>query len=961
VKEKRLNRSQLQSVRYGKGPLLIIAGAGTGKTTVITERIGYLIGAGLAKPESILALTFTDKAAMEMEERVDLAMPYGYTDMWIATFHSFCDRVLRQEGLQIGLDSDYKLMSGAETTQFLINHLFQFKLDYFRPRGNPTKFVAGLLQHFSRLRDEDVQPKEYLAYAKKRLEEAKTEEEKGEAVKTVELAEAYQDYQKLKIKEGVLDFADLIVNVLRLFRTRRNVLSQYRKQFKYILVDEFQDTNIAQNELVLLLAGRRANLTVVADDDQSVYKWRGAAISNVIQFKKHFPQAKVVSLTKNYRSTQIILDGAYRLIKHNNPDRLEVKEKIDKRLVAVREEKGWPIEFIHAGRVEEEAELVVRKIVGLTRETKKYDYKDVAVLVRANNHVEPFVRALARAGVPYQFLGPGQLFHQPEVKDLIAYLKVLYNFENNVALYRVLSMKLFDLSDRDLAAIGNYAYKANLSFFEACEEIEKVAVAEDTKKKIDDFVKMVYRHLKLLRDQTAGQILYYFLQDTGFLKILADYQTPGEEKQAQNIAKFFDRLKAYEVNHDDASVRAVVDWLDFSLLLGESPTASDSDWEEENKVNLLTIHSAKGLEFPVVFLVNLVSARFPTRERREIIPIPQDLIKEILPVGNYHEQEERRLFYVGMTRAKDRLFLTAADYYGEGKREKKLSPFVVEALGKDMLTAGRQALEEKQLSIFDFRPVKEKKEKPFAFQPTVVPYLSYSQIDTFNTCPRRYRYRYLQRIPVSPSAALSFGSSVHQALRDFYQVRRQGGRPTEEDLIKFLIKNWSSEGYASKIHEKRMKEQGEQMLRRYYQKGYNPEKSPRALEQSFAIKITPRLKIGGRIDRVDETDKGLEIIDYKTGRVWDQKKVDESLQMTVYALAAVDKGIYNRRPNEVVLSFYFLGTGEKKTTRRTDDQLNQAKKEIIKKAGEIEQSAFEPKPGIWCDFCEYRLLCEAWK
>lgn len=961
--KKELNKSQKEAVLYNEGPLLIIAGAGTGKTTVITEKIKYLITSGKAKPEEILALTFTEKAAREMEERVDIALPYGYVEMWIFTFHSFCDKILRQESLEIGLSPDYKLMTEAETIQFLINNIFKFKLKYFRPLGNPTKFVRGFLQHFSRLKDEDVTPSEYLRWAESHLTESKEKDKarKEESQKYLELARAYQTYEDLKVKEGFMDFADLISNTLKLFRTRKNILKKYQGQFKYILVDEFQDTNYAQYVLLKLLAPpqRKPRLTVVGDDSQSIFKFRGAAVSNILQFMEEYKNAKKVVLIKNYRSTQTILDHAYRLIKHNDPDTLESKLGISKNLKAVRKAKEHPVRFIYQSRVEDEADEVVKTILKLKEEDKNLNWKDFAILVRANNHAEPFVRSLIRFGVPYQFLGPGKLFRQPEVKDLIAYLKTLYNFEDSVAFYRVLAMEIFDVPPRDLAAISNYAKRKNLSLFEACEQIDQIFVKPDTREKIKKIVEMVNRHLKLIPKETAGQILYYFLQDSGLLKKLTARATLKEEKEAQNISKFFDRLKSYEADHEDASVFAVVDWINLSMDLGESPLTADLDWTQEDKVNILTVHSAKGLEFPIVFLVNLVAGRFPTWERREQIPIPDQLIKEILPTGDYHQQEERRLFYVGMTRAKDRLFFSAANFYGEGKRERKISPFVFESLGEDVKKYLVEKEEGRQLSILDWQGQKEEVLVQ-GFPGLSVNYLSFSQIETFEKCPLQYRYRYIQKIPVLPSAAQSFGDTIHRTLRDFYLQIKEGKKLKEEDLISLLWQNWKSEGFSSKSHEQEMKKKGEKILRDFFQKSFNPEVIPKYLEYPFVIKVSPFLKIGGKIDRIDEYKDYLEIIDYKTGKPWEQKEVDKSLQMTVYALAATSKGILDKKPEKIILSFYFLETNEKKSTSRRAEDLQKAKEELAQKAKEIEKSDFPPKPSNLCDFCEYRLLCEAW-
>lgn len=906
--DKKLNKNQQEAVEYGQGPLLIIAGAGTGKTTVITERIKHLIGAGLAKPEEILALTFTEKAAREMEERIDKILPYGVFGMWITTFHSFCDRVLRNEALHIGLSSNYKLMTEAETYLFVKKNFWNFKLNYFRPHGNPYKFIEGMIQHFSRLKDEDILPEDY-----------KNEEYQ-------ELVEAYKVYEELKVKEGVMDFADLITNTLKLFRERKNVLKKYQKQFKYILLDEFQDTNYAQYQLVKLLAADDSNLTVVGDDNQSIYKFRGAAISNILTFTKDYPKSKQIILNDNYRSTQTILDSAYKLIKNNDPDTLEASLGISKKLVSKTKYPQEDIEFIYTDRVENEAEEVVKKIKGR-------DWKDFAILVRANNHAEPFVKALERQGIPYQFLGPGQLFKQPEVRDLIAYLKFLTDFTDSVSLYRVLSMEIFGIKQREIIGWLAQAKKENLSLFELME------------KNGEKFVEMIHRHQELINKESAGQILYYFLEDSGLLKTIVDYKTTGDEKRALNIMKFFDKLKSFEGQNLDSSVFAVVDYLNLAMDQGESPMASETDWTQNNAVNILTLHSAKGLEFPVVFLVNLVEARFPTRERKDQIPIPDNLIKETLPVGDYHLEEERRLFYVGMTRAKEKLYFSAANFYGEGKRERKVSPFVSEA-GIAVSSKQLAVSDEKQLPLFEW--AKPLTPNPYPLTPTKVDYLSYSAIETFRMCPLHYKLKNILRIPTPPNAAQSMGNSMHLILRDLYS---HSGLDPET----ILNNNWIHEGYQSKKHEEDSKKRISDFLTEYLKTDLHKNAKPLYLEQPFIFKISDILKIGGKFDRVDDLGDGLvEIIDYKTGaNVPTKKEIDANLQMTIYALAAATQFPIEK----IKLSFYYFDTASKVTTIRTKEQLEEAKKEILAIRDEIQQSDFQCSGSIICQNCEFKILC----
>jgi len=949
--ERILNKHQLDAVRHGNGPLLIIAGAGTGKTTVITERIKHLIVDKNYNPGSILALTFTDKAAYEMQERVDILMPYGYTNLWIHTFHSFCDRILRDEAHTIGLDPSYKLISESEAVLLMRKNIFNLGLKTFRPLSNPTKFLDALLTHFSRLKDEDITPQEYIKWAEKQ----KNSEEKRQYK---ELADSYKRYEDLKIRESVMDFSDLISNTLLLFRKRPNVLKKYQDQFKFILVDEFQDTNFAQNELAIMLAGKSKNITVVADDDQSIYRFRGAAVSNVLQFKKSFPSAKIVTLNDNYRSTQTILDASWELIQNNNPNRLEVVENINKKLKSHSSSLEEEIRIIHETRPEDEADRIAQEIKTLS---KTYEYKDIAILVRANNHSQGITTALARHRIPYQFLGPGYLFQQEEIKDLIAYLTFLTDLSDSVSLFRVLSMEVFDIPYAQLNFLLNFAKRNNLSLFEALYDINLDFLKPATQKKLQDFRKMAERHLEKTKKETAGQILYYFLVDSKLFEKLKTSDSLKEERRIQNIAKFFDRIKNFEMERSDANIFTLVEWLMLMMQMGDSPIAADIDIRDKNAVNILTVHSSKGLEFKTVFLINLVSDRFPSRERSEKIPLPESIIKEKAEKDrDFHLEEERRLFYVGMTRAMDILYFTYSDYYGTGKRPRKLSPFVYEALPNLKIEKEKKALTQ-QLSLTEVLSVYEengkvKEERP----PLKLRYITYSNLQMFDICPMHYKAKVIFNIPTPPAAVQSFGISVHNTLYRFYKQIWEGEKPSLKKLKDLYKKEWVSKGYDSKKYEEERFSQGKNLLDKFYKANCNPFVRPLRLEEPFSFILKNGVKVFGKIDRIDPKGKGIEIIDYKTGEENPKAQKAHELQLAMYALAAtrIKDEVLNRDPKDITLTLYFLEGDTKKSMTFTKGDLDTLENRLIEKIEEIEKSEFKCSGNILCKNCEYKMLCQ---
>lgn len=946
-----LNKEQHKAITHGKGPLLIIAGAGTGKTTVITERIKHLILEKKVPTNDILALTFTEKAAQEMQERIDIALPYGYADMWIHTFHAFCDRVLKENVHFLGLDSGYKLLSQSESLYFLQTHIFELGLKIFKPLGRPSKFLDAISSHFSRLADEDITPDEYLSWIKnhKDLEEKEI---------YTELAHAYKKYEELKIKESVMDFSDLISYTLLLFRTRKNVLKKYQKQFSYIFVDEFQDTNYAQNEIAILLAGEKKNITVVADDDQSIYRFRGAAVSNVMQFTEKFPQTTLIPLTENYRSTQIILDSAYSLIQYNNPNRLEVQKGFKKKLKAHSTVKNYPIEFIHTNSSAEEAEKIVKTISSLTKE--EYEFKDIAILVRANNHADEVIAELQRHKIPYHFLGPEFLFHQEEIKDLISYALFLTNLSDSVSLYRVLSMDIFKLPILDLHKILDVAKKGNKTLFEEISSDNKEYLSDKARAVLEAFKEMVVAHLELSRRASSWNILYAFLKDSGLLATLNTINSLEDEKRVKNIIKFFDRIKRFEKGRRHATIFTFVEWVSLMLTLGDSPTAADTDNENENSINILTVHASKGLEFKVVFLINLVAERFPTRERSEKIPLPEGILKENLPIGSdFHTEEERRLFYVALTRAKERLVFTASNYYGEAKRMKKLSPFIFEAkpdikdslIKKENLT--KLTLEEA------LSPLEKDTKKPVSPPEFKVNYITFSNLQNFDVCPLHYKAKVILKIPTPPTANQSSGISIHKTLQKFYQQVIDNEKPSKKTMMDILKKEWIKEGYANKDECEEGLTQAQKLLSEFYDFECNPPTKPLAVELQFNFMLKNGVKASGTIDRIDKKGKGIEIIDYKTGENNPRAKEAHEEQLALYALAAtkIQDPIFNHKPEDITLTIHFLKGNIKKSINLTKKDLETYENKLVNTISAIEKSDFKCNGKLPCQTCEYKMLC----
>jgi len=943
-----LNPEQRSAVEHDRGPLLIIAGAGTGKTMVITRRIAHLVMTKKARPEEILALTFTDKAADEMEERVDVLVPYGFVNAEISTFHAFGDKVLRDHAIDIGLTSDYTVMTKPDQIIFFREHLSEFPLNYYRPLSDPTRHISALVTYFSRLRDEDISPEEYLEYSRGDVEE-----------KHRELAKVYKVYQDLKMKKGVIDFGDQVTLTLNLLRKRPAILKRLRERFRYILVDEFQDTNYSQFELVKLLSSGHGNITVVGDDDQSIYKFRGAAISNILGFSAAYPGSKKVVLNRNYRSTQAILDAAYRLIRFNDPERLEIREGVDKRLKGARRQAlgsgGQGVSHKHFDAVTTEADEVA-KLIAEKVESKKCTYRDIAILVRANSDARPYISALNFRGIPYHFSGSRGLYFREEVRMAVAFLRVIANFEDSVSLFYLSRSDIYQMDEMELQKINAYARNRNRPLHYVFENISEIEdVSPETRATIDKIISDIRKYTAMAQEKPTAGVLYQFLKDTGYIKRLAKVESLEVEEKAKNLSNFFYKVKEFESISEHDRVNQFVRHLDMLIAAGDDPATAEADFDAD-AVNILTVHKAKGLEFPVVFAVSLAADKFPSRKRKEFIDVPDPLIKEHVPSGDFHLQEERRLFYVAMTRSRDELYLTSSRDYG-GRREKKVSQFVLEAL--DLPRADAGALKASALETIElFAPPPQ----GHMLSERVIPddeilNLSYYQINDYLSCPLKYKYVHILKVPIMRHHTIVYGSALHKAVQ-FYHLQKLHEKPvTPDDLIRVYTENWSSEGFLSRDHEDQRFEKGKEALRVFFDREEKSGIVPAYVEREFGF-LKGKNRIRGRWDRVDVAGDRVSIIDYKSSEVKEQKEADKkakgSLQLQIYALAYNE--MEGKLPDSVELRFLESGLSGK--TRPGEKDFENTIEKIEKSARGIRHAEYKAKPDYnTCRFCAYSGVC----
>ncbi len=611
-----LNDIQREAALHFEGPLLILAGAGSGKTRVLTHRIAYLIEERQINPYNILALTFTNKAAREMRERVDQIVTFGAQNVWVSTFHSTCVRILRRYIDHLGYDRRFTIYDTDDQKTLMKNICKELNIDTkkFRERT--------FLNAISSAKDELKTPEQYADEIAK--------EHKDKIFGTV-----YKKYQKNLKKNNALDFDDLIMLTVQLFRENKDVLSYYQERFQFLMVDEYQDTNTAQFTLLSLLASRYQNLCVVGDDDQSIYKFRGANIQNILNFEKIFPATKVIRLEQNYRSTKNILSAANEVIK-NNPMR---KEKA----LWTKAEEGEPISYGRYDNEHEEALGIASDIKKIVRSENK-SYSDFAILYRTNAQSRVFEEKLVYEGIPYRIIGAINFYARKEIKDLMCYLKTVNNSADDISVQRIINVPKRGIGATTISRIMTYAAGQEISFYDALTQIDYIPDCARAASKINSFVEMIEHLRGRLRDEyyTLEDLINEIIDRTGYVRLLEAEDTVEAQSRIENIDSLCSKIIQYE---EDCEEAATLDGLlEEIALVADIDTVSD----DAEQVLLMTLHSAKGLEFPNVYIAGMEENIFPGA-----MAVFGDDPTEI--------EEERRLCYVGITRAMEKLTLTSAN------------------------------------------------------------------------------------------------------------------------------------------------------------------------------------------------------------------------------------------------------------------------------------------------------------
>lgn len=935
-----LNQAQQTAVGHTSGPLLVVAGAGTGKTRVIVERINKLLDSGVAA-RNIVALTFTEKAASEMLERV-LESRSGYEpELGIMTFNGFGENLLREFNTDIGLSRNFLLMGDNAKIVFLRQNLRELELNYYSPVSNPEGLLPDLADYFSKLKQHVITPQMYATFVKtiKATDDAAALEKRRHE----ELARAYGNYLRLSAEQNVIDYDDQIYRAIELLEGRPNILEKLQERYQHIMIDEFQDTNTMQSRLVDLLYGNspKGSLVVVGDDDQSIYGFRGATLTNILSFKERYPDTKEVTLTDNYRSGQAILNSAYTLIQHNNPERLEAKLGIYKQLLAHTDGEDPRVQQF--ATIDGELQWIAEDITERLKSGEKPG--DIAVLCRRRKTAQLLEQYLAQADVPHVVVGEQYDLYQSEVvRMLVECLKAVVDPSASTSLYHTLTSPLFGADVADLAVQSSQANREHRSL----EDVLTTAGEQDKA------LAMLKSWRSLSTTIPVGRLVYKMIEETGFKDMLYKQAMKDQDsaRSIMQLSQFFKTLKEFESIALQPTALQYIE--SYRVLESAGESGEDTTLQmKDNLVSIVTVHKSKGLEWETVYIPDCTEGSFPTRRQSTGIKLPEGLLAGSETAADEHYAEERRLMYVAMTRAKHNLLLSCSGTHN-GNTLRKPSRFVAEALPDTQLT---------EPTLNDTQEVPLLDAGAGTNNQTSVPIpaklfdgkranLSVSQITTFLNCPLDFYYRFVLNVPEEESSAAHYGSAVHSVIEEINKSRMTGEALSKQQALELLDSIWQSGGYISNDHRKRSLEQARTTIERFYDEAQT-RPAPTLIEHPFTVDLQEEgMLVRGRFDAVFESEAAVEIRDYKTSTTVDtaekaKRRASGSDQLTLYAL--VWQELRGEMPT--VLSLEFVDTnlvGSVKKTQRGIDSMRA-------KLGQITQALMQHdfQPGANHDYCRH--------
>ncbi len=967
----KLNDAQRRAIRHGEGPLLVIAGAGTGKTRVITERIRHLLQSDeTLSGENILGLTFTKKAAGEMKARVVKATGERGKAVTLATFHSFCETLLAEA------DPKRVMLDEFDHWILLRRNLRRLRLEKYRRLADPGQFLNDFVEFFSRCQDELVSGEDYQRYAtglaarleaeRETLDEDTFAERETVALQQ-ELARAYRASEELLREKNRVSFGSLITGTVGLLERDAQLRDALQRKYRYVLVDEFQDTNIAQLRLLEMLAGPERNIVAVGDNDQAIYRFRGASFGSFKLFLEHFAGWREgqdstrfrVALTENYRSTPNILRVAMQVIGQNT-----VSADFPKKVLSPNKPPGEKIRIVELATPEEESRWVASELERIHGAGRRW--KDFAVLYRQHAHRDHLVEELSRRKIPFVIARLSILEH-PLVRDVLAYLRLIAAPYDDIACARVLAAPAWHLEAADLVRLATRARKEKKAIYDLLQVPQGKLAFDRSQAALGQLVEFVSSQRKTLKRCTAREIL-------GALTEWLEIPQRAKEQDRKYVKRLAEFMKEWEPKSETRGLAEFIEYLDYYAQAGGVVSLEDD--APVDAVQLMTVHGAKGLEFRQVFLLRVNNRAFPATERSRVFEFPVELMKEGAPAEQFHIQEERRLFYVALTRAEERLTITTVTEK-KGKVPVFIEDIVMEPTIKrqdvrqimpKLPAAGKE--DRATEDLWEDAPLFRAAEGPARIfsriadwaeefhPPSAEPLtLSPSALSGYRTCPQKYLFGYLWSLREGPKAAMTFGAVMHTTIKRFVDQLRKGVKLAFDEVQRIFETEWNSKGFEDEYQEEEYKKDGLEQLRAFHA-GMMAE-LPQALEQekTFELPLDNNVIIKGRIDQINAlgNKRDVEIVDYKTGRPKKDADAKKDLQLSLYALAV--KEILELEP--VRLVFHYLENNQRQETTRDAKQLDEAQRVVQEAAADIRAGEFPAKRGFVCRNCAYKPICPA--